>query len=150
PQWPVFCGTAFTADLGIRLTTVNDMVAMLAGVAEIAEEDCELLTSDVTSTPSRAKLAVAIGTGVGVAFTDQAGGLHATEAGHVSWQAVTALEADYLDSIQKMNPGVTISVEWSIGGFRGFDQMYDFISGRKKPGPYIQERINRYRREHRG
>jgi glucokinase len=150
PQWPTFLRDAFIGYLHIEVAVVNDMVAMLAGLANVSGLDCEAVTAGVPPSSNEAKLAVAVGTGVGGAYMDSVGGKHASEAGHMSWQAVTALEVDYLNFLQRLSPGLTISVEWSIGGMRGIGHMYDFMSGRKKPGPYIQERVRRYRREGRG
>jgi glucokinase len=150
PQWPEFCREAFANDLGIDLTTMNDMEVAAIGIGELADSEYDLLTPSLTEASGPAKLIVSVGTGVGSALLDRDGKVHPAESGHVSWQAVTSLEDDYLRSLQRFHPGVPVSVEWSIGGLRGFDRMYDFMSSRKKPSPYIQEHVDRYRREHRG
>ncbi len=150
PQWPVFRRESFAKDLGIELTTMNDMEVAAIGINELTESEYELLTPGLAYSPDSAKLIVSVGTGVGSALLERDGSVHPAESGHVSWQAVTSLEDDYLRSLQRLHPGVPVSVEWSIGGLRGFDRMYDFMSSRKKPSPYIQEHVDRYRREHRG
>lgn len=150
PKWPIFRRDHFAQGLDIRLRLLNDLAATAAGVAQLAPNEYELLTPDTAVPSGSTRLAVSVGTGVGTAFMDASGTVHSSESGHVSWQAVTRLEEDYLRSLQKAHPGVAVSVEWSIGGLRGFDRMYDFISERKKPGPYIHQRVDRYRHEHRG
>ena len=150
PQWPVFRRESFAQDLGIDLTTLNDMAVAAIGIGELAESEYQLLTPGEGPAPDAAKLIVSVGTGVGSALLERDGNVRPAESGHVSWQAVTSLEDDYLRSLQRLHPGVPVSVEWSIGGLRGFDRMYDFMSSRKKPSPYIQEHVDRYRREHRG
>jgi glucokinase len=150
PQWPVFRRESFAEDLGVALTTVNDMAAAANGIDELAESEYELLTHGLVTSPDSSKLIVSVGTGVGSALIEPDGRVHSAESGHVSWQAVISLEEDYLRSLQRLHPGVPVSVEWSIGGLHGFDRMYDFMSSRKKPSPYIQEHVDRYRREHRG
>ncbi|RCH67776.1 hypothetical protein DT019_16150 [Streptomyces sp. SDr-06] len=150
PQWPTFRRRAFAADLGMELVTINDMVATTAGVADLDKTDWVALTPQVPTHPGPALLAVSVGTGVGSASVDRAGQARPAESGHVAWQPVTVLEEDYLRSLQRLRPGIPISVELSIGGLRGIDHMYDFMTTRKKPGPYIQEHVDRFRREHRG
>jgi glucokinase len=129
---------------------MNDMEVAAIGINELAESEYQLLTRGATASADSAKLIVSVGTGVGSALLGRDGSVRPAESGHVSWQAVTSLEDDYLRSLQRLHPGIPVSVEWSIGGLRGFDRMYDFMSSRKKPSPYIQEHVDRYRREHRG
>ncbi len=150
PQWPVFRREDFARELGITLTTINDLVGTAVGISCLDESEYELLTPGTPAADGPARLAISVGTGVGSASVDPEGAVHPSESGHISWQPVTALEEDYLRSLQRLNPGIPVSVESSIGGLHGFDRLYDFMITRKKPSPYIQEHVDRYRREHRG
>lgn len=149
PEWPLFRPAVFAADHNVQIRIVNDMVATAAAIPQLSADDRELLTPQVSPADSAANLIVSVGTGVGSSAMSADGHFTAAESGHATWQAVSPTEQEYLSFTQRIYPGLAISVEQAIGGSRGFNHLYDFMSDRIAPGSYIQEHVDDYRRAHR-
>ncbi|NUW32409.1 glucokinase [Nonomuraea sp. SMC257] len=110
PDWPVFRRDRFAATYGIQVETVNDMEATVAGVGELDETGYQRLTpvaaTDVGETAGgRARLVVAVDSGVGVGHLDPHGRPHGTEGGHIPWQPRTRRESDYLAWLRALRTG---------------------------------------------
>lgn len=80
---------------------------------------------------------------------DPDGHFWAAESGHATWQAVSAIEQEYLRFLQGMYPQLPVSVEQAISGHFGFNHLFDFMGERITPGPFIQGHVQQYRRDHR-
>jgi glucokinase len=147
PSWPLFRRTIFQDALGIRLVTVNDMLAAVAGVGETPAAKTLNLTPWLDRPATSATLVVSVGTGVGSACMDSSGGLHPAESGHLSWQPMTDMEWDYQRYVRGRINAELVSVEQSIGGLRGFDYLYDFVSAQQPPTPAVRDDVVRRRSE---
>ncbi|GAA3148814.1 glucokinase [Nonomuraea roseoviolacea] len=177
PDWPVFRRDRFAATYGIRVETVNDMEAMAAGVGELDESGHQRLTAAASPEPGaepgpgpgeaadgRARLVVAVDSGVGVGHLDPHGRPHGTEGGHIPWQPRTRRESDYLAWLRGHRTGSpapgahasppgsagAVSVEESISGSRGFTHLYDFVALSIDPAPLLAAGVERARSERLG
>jgi glucokinase len=149
PEWPAFRPAEFARKTGVLPRIINDMVAAAAAVPGLSQGDYELLTADVKASPNRSNLVVSVGSGVGSTLMSADGHFWVAESGHATWQAVSAIEQDYLRFLQSIYPRLPVSVEQAISGHFGFNHLFDFMRERIEPGPYIQEHVQRYRRDHR-
>ncbi|TYB44225.1 hypothetical protein FXF69_25075 [Actinomadura chibensis] len=141
PAWPVFRRAEFGAAHGVDVAVVNDLVATAIGAGELGGDGYRALLPDVPRLGGAARAVVAIGTGVGAAVVDADGGVRSSEAGHVSWQPVTDDEAALLRFVRAASGGPVVTVEQVLGGLAGFRHLYDFLSGRRDPGPGLRERV---------
>ncbi|MBN6050983.1 glucokinase, partial [Nonomuraea sp. RK-328] len=127
----------------------------------------------------RARLVVAVDSGVGVGYLDAHGRPHGTEGGHIPWQPRTRREGDYLAwlrahwpaprvPVQAPGPAphtsapaatpaaapartpAAVSVEESISGARGFAHLYDFVALNIEPAPLLAAGVERARSERLG
>lgn len=149
-NWPVFDRAAFESELGLSLSIVNDMLATLAGVGELGEGDTEPLGAPIDPPSNPARLVVSVGTGVGSAYMDALGGFHSSETGHLPWQPVDERQWEYLRRLQLHHPGVAVSIEQAIGGLRGFDHLYDFVSLQHEPSSAVRAAVAELRDKQQG
>jgi glucokinase len=133
PGWPVFRRAAFAEYLRNELVVVNDLVAMAVGTGGLGAAGYRLLLPELPRPDGRARVVVAIGTGVGVAVVDAHGTVHATEAGHIPWQPITTVEQDLLSFLRRRIPSEVITVEQVLGGLDGFRHLYDHLVTRREP-----------------
>ncbi|MFK4068974.1 glucokinase [Streptomyces sp. NPDC029674] len=145
PDWPPFDSADFADRHGVRVRVVNDMTATAHGMADLGPDEVRPLTRHDPAARAGELLAVSVGSGVGSALLDEHGVVHTSESGHVTWQPVNEFEAGYLSCLQQELGGV-VTVEESIGGLRGFDRMYDYVSRVTPPGPALDERVSGARR----
>jgi glucokinase len=158
PTWPVFKVDETAKRLGIKIRTVNDMVATAAGLSTLIFDKQQVIEFGAPD-PNGPKLVIAVSTGVGAALLLPDGTVVPSEGGHATWQPMTPLEERYLKFLRNRTGTDTITVEVAASGSRGFENLYDFLakegrrpfklfSRRYMPGWSLSREVRRSRRAH--
>lgn len=140
-EWPIFRHAPFVEKLGLELRLVNDLYSQLAGIGALDGSGREALTPTVDDPQTKAKVVLAMGSGIGGAFMNAVGRIHPTEVGHTTWQPVTDLEIALLRRLQLTQPGVVITLERTVAGLWGFDFLYDFVREHVAPGAEVSQHV---------
>lgn len=125
-----------------RVQLVNDFAAAAVGVARLKPRDLETLQAG-QPVAQGARAIVGAGTGLGVALmTRDDGGyaVHASEAGHVDFAPVDALQDGLLQYLRRQYGRVSYERVLSGSGLSG---IFRYLAEREQPSAAMQEALDR-------